>query len=90
MLCEIFVRLEAVGLADLERPLPFMATQKDLADALGLSLVHTNKTLAILKTRKIIGRLGAMFQILDWDRLVKTANFDPGYLHFKSDSYDAH
>ena len=83
MLCEIFVRLEAVGLADLARPLPFMATQKDLAAALGLSLVHTNKTLAILKTRKIIARLGTRLQILDWGKLTKTANFDPGYLHFR-------
>jgi CRP-like cAMP-binding protein len=83
MLCEIFVRFEAVGLADLNQPLPFTATQQDLADALGLSLVHTNKTIATLKSRKLIGRTGSKLQILDWEQLKAAANFDAEYLHFK-------
>jgi CRP-like cAMP-binding protein len=41
LFCEIFVRLEAVGLAEIGRPLNFDATQRDLADALALSLVRT-------------------------------------------------
>lgn len=42
------MRLSAVGLAsDGASPFPFK--QRDLADALGLSLVHTNKTLARLR-----------------------------------------
>jgi CRP-like cAMP-binding protein len=84
MLCEIYARLEVVGLANPERPLPFVITQKDLADALGLSLVHTNKTIAVLKSRKLIGRTGTKLQVLDWERLTEVANFDPAYLHFKS------
>jgi CRP-like cAMP-binding protein len=52
MLCEIFARLRMVGLAELGRPLPYVVNQKDLSDALGLSLVHTNKTLALLKKEK--------------------------------------
>ena len=82
MLCEIFVRLEAVGLAERGRPLPFYATQLDLAEALGLSLVHVNKTLSVLKKNNLIGRKST-FEILDWEGLVRIANFDPGYLHFK-------
>lgn len=44
----IFERLKASGMATAGRvPLPFR--QQDLADALGLSLVHTNKTLKVLR-----------------------------------------
>jgi CRP-like cAMP-binding protein len=86
LLCEIFTRLELVGLAELGRPLPYVLTQKDLADAVGLSLVHTNKTLAILKARKLIGRIGTKLQILDWDGLRQVANFDSGYLHYSDRS----
>jgi CRP-like cAMP-binding protein len=83
MVCEIFVRLELVGQAELGRPLPFMATRQDLADALGLSLVHTNKTMAALKAKKLITRTGTKLQILNWDGLKSVAGFDPNYLHFK-------
>lgn len=84
MFCEIFVRLEQVGMAALGRTLEFNATQQDLADALGLSLVHVNKTVAQLKGKKLIGRIGTKVVILDWKELKKVANFDPAYLHFKS------
>jgi CRP-like cAMP-binding protein len=83
MLCEIFVRLEAVGHAELGRPLPFTATQQDLADALGLSLVHTNKTMALLKGKKLITRTGTKLQIINWEGLKAIAHFDASYLHFK-------
>jgi CRP-like cAMP-binding protein len=83
MLCEIVARLQAVGLADIRRPLPFTATQQDLADALGLSLVHTNKTMASLKKSGLITRKGTKLQVLDWEGLKSVAQFDPAYLHFK-------
>lgn len=45
----IFERLKATGMVRAGRvPLPFR--QQDLADALGLSLVHTNKTLKVLRS----------------------------------------
>jgi CRP-like cAMP-binding protein len=84
MLCEIFVRLKAVGLAETGRPLDFNATQRDLADALGLSLVHVNKTLKVLKTKGLIGRIGTKVEILDWKKLQKIGDFDASYLHFKN------
>ena len=83
ILCEIFVRLEAVGLAEIGRPLEFNLTQRDLADALGLSLVHLNKTIKVLKTRGLINRLGTKLEIVDWKELQKIGAFDPSYLHFK-------
>lgn len=49
----IHARLRSVGLAATDSvPLPFR--QQDLADALGLSLVHTNKTLKALRERQIM------------------------------------
>lgn len=42
-------RLDALGLRDSTGTVPFPYRQRDLADALGLSLVHTNKTLARLR-----------------------------------------
>jgi len=83
MLCEIFARLELVGLAKVGEPLPYVVNQRDLAEALGLSLVHTNKTLAVLKNKKLIGRTGTKLEILDWKGLTDVADFDPAYLHVK-------
>ena len=83
MLCEIFVRLRAVGLAEIGKPLDFHATQRDLADALGFSLVHVNKTLKVLKNKRLIGRIGTKFEILDWNGLQKIADFNSDYMHFK-------
>jgi CRP/FNR family transcriptional regulator, anaerobic regulatory protein len=54
-LLRIYVRLEALGLRDAQGAVPFPYRQADLADALGLSLVHTNKTLARLRPLARIG-----------------------------------
>ena len=56
-------------------PLPFR--QQDLADALGLSLVHTNKTLAKLKERGIAHWSGGVLRILDEDALAELSQIDP-------------
>ncbi|MCR8825502.1 Crp/Fnr family transcriptional regulator [Photobacterium sp. TY 1-4] len=51
-LCKIMLRGQGLGLAkDRVMPMPFR--QQDLADALGLSLVHTNKTLSKLRNRQL-------------------------------------
>ena len=88
MFCEIYARLEQVGKAEPGMPLDFNATQQDLADALGLSLVHTNKTIAQLKTKGLIGRTDTKVVILNWDKLQDIAGFDPAYLHFRNNLRD--
>jgi CRP-like cAMP-binding protein len=85
MLCEIFVRFNSVGLTSLGKPIPFNATQQDLADALGLSLVHTNKTLGALRKEGLIQSQPGTFQILDWEGLCTAGNFQLQYLHLRSD-----
>jgi CRP/FNR family transcriptional regulator, anaerobic regulatory protein len=55
-------------------PLPFR--QQDLADALGLSLVHTNKTLKRLQERQLASwRDGGLF-VPDLDALAAIAGAD--------------
>ena len=45
LLIQLYRRLERLGLADADGSVPFPLNQQHIADALGLSLVHTNRTL---------------------------------------------
>ena len=69
-LLKIHTRLDAVGLAP-EGKAFFPFKQRDLADAMGLSLVHTNKTLARL--RPFVIWESDTLQIIDTDGLAKIA-----------------
>ncbi|RBW42851.1 Crp/Fnr family transcriptional regulator [Loktanella sp. D2R18] len=63
-LARIFQRGEALGLVkDGQMKLPYK--QQDLADALGLSLVHTNKTLAALRKRQLANWTDGTLRIPD-------------------------
>lgn len=56
-------------------PLPFR--QQDLADALGLSLVHTNKTLKKLRDQSVVRWLDGRLEVMDYTRLCAIAQLDP-------------
>lgn len=80
MLCEIYVRAAAVGLAkDGVCPLPM--TQSDVGDATGLSVVHVNRVLQRLRAENLIVFGSGRLTIHDWDGLAKAAGFNPAYLH---------
>lgn len=65
-------RCEDVGLGDgVQCRMPF--TQQDLADTLGLSLVHTNKTLMKLRNQQIISWNDGELRLLDRDRATALA-----------------
>ena len=69
-LVKLYKRAEALGmLVRGEMPLPFR--QQDFADALGLSLVHTNKTLAALRKKQIARWSDGMLSISDFDQLAQ-------------------
>ena len=71
-LLRIWRRLAAVGLAKQGLvPLPFR--QQDLADALGLSLVHTNKTVARLRRYGLALWQDGQLSIPDMDALARVA-----------------
>jgi CRP-like cAMP-binding protein len=80
MLCELYVRLESVGLAgDNRYALPL--TQADLADANGLTSVHVNRMLKRLRDDGILTFRGGEVVIHDMAALRREAEFSPDYLH---------
>ncbi len=71
-LLKLFQRIRAVGLGTRQIvPLPYR--QQDLADALGLSLVHTNKTLAWLRESGLATWQGGRLTVDDIARLAEVA-----------------
>lgn len=83
-LAEQYVRMLAVGLIHEGEPMDFGITQQDLADAIGLSLVHVNKTLAKLKDEGLVSWNRNQLKILNWEALKKAGLFDQSYLHFRN------
>jgi CRP-like cAMP-binding protein len=82
MLCELVLRMKAMGLSDgttCELPL----TQSDLADALGLSNVHVNRTLAEMRVKGLVRMEKGVVTICDWEGLQAAGEFDPGYLQLR-------
>ncbi|WP_299025715.1 Crp/Fnr family transcriptional regulator [uncultured Sulfitobacter sp.] len=71
----LFDRAAALGmLQGAEMPLPYR--QQDLADSLGLSLVHTNKTLKIMREKGIAEWRKGSLNILDYKAMCEMAQLD--------------
>lgn len=80
LLCELALRLEASGAGD-ETSYEFPLTQEQLADATGLTAVHTNRTLQALRKEGVISLNMQALRVLDWPRLRQIGDFDERYLH---------
>ena len=78
-LLELLTRLQAINLAD-ERSFWLPLTQELIADALGLSLQHVNRTLRQLREEGFLATDGPTIQIRDIDGLAALAEFDRAYL----------
>jgi DNA-binding GntR family transcriptional regulator len=79
-LCEVAVRLERqqlVGEYGYELPM----TQEQLADTLGLTAVHVNRTLKSLDISGLIKRAGRGVRFVAPARLQDLAGFTSNYLH---------
>lgn len=68
-------RIKAVGLGR-NGSVPFPFKQQDLADALGLSLVHTNKTLAQFRKRQLASWSDGNLTITAEETLARVAMID--------------
>jgi CRP-like cAMP-binding protein len=80
LFCELYLKLEAVGLAS-ERRCSLPMTQQDLADAAGLSNVHVNRVLQEMRGKGLITLRGHNLVIHAWDELIRVSEFDGTYLH---------
>ena len=80
LLCELVLRLRLIGAGNGD-VFDFPLTQEQLADATGLTAVHTNRTLQSLRKDGLIQLSGRSLIVLDWDRLREVADFDELYLH---------
>lgn len=80
LFCELYFRLDAVGRArsdGYELPL----TQRELAECLGLTVVHANRTIQELRRRSLVELESRQLTILDRRGLQGLAEFDPSYLY---------
>lgn len=80
LFCEMYVRLDLVGLVrDGSYDLPI--TQQELAETLGITAVHANRSLQELRSQGHVEFTGGVVSIKDFDALKHTAEFDPTYLY---------
>lgn len=81
VLCEVYVRLRAVGLVNGQSYL-MPVTQAELGDATGMSTVHVNRTLQELRRDGLISTPRSGQVVIErWDGLQKAGEFDQTYLH---------
>lgn len=80
--CELVQRLDFI---DRAQPTGFNCplSQEKLADALGLTGVHVNRTLRELRTSGLAALSGGAVRLLDPAGLRRLANFSPAYLHLE-------
>ena len=83
LLCELHARLDAVGRVE-RGAFDMPITQSELADTLGLSSVHVNRTLQTLRRRDFIVFEDKVMHLKDIRALTEIAMFNPGYLHFRA------
>jgi CRP-like cAMP-binding protein len=85
LLCELRFRLEVVGMTTAPGEFDMPATQGELADVLGISLVHVNRVVQELRREGLVVWKGRRLTILDWERLQAFSEFNPDYLHLKQE-----
>lgn len=78
--CELWVRMSIVGLAS-PTGFPFTLTQGELADVIGLSAVHVNRTLQELRALGLVDWDGYHVEIHDFAKLAALSDFDETYLN---------
>jgi CRP-like cAMP-binding protein len=81
LFCEMITRAKAVGLTGNSNSYRLTLTQQDIGDALGLSIVHVNRTMRKLREMGCIEWGPGLLTVFDWDALCEAGDFDPSYLH---------
>lgn len=82
LFCETYTRMKVVGLApakEFRLPIP----QSALANTVGISDVHVNRSLRTLREKGLAKFHGGLVTIPDIRSLIDYAEFEPGYLHLR-------
>ena len=82
LLCEIFLRLESIGLTD-GYSCEFPLTQSDIADATGLTPIHVNRTMQQMRREGLVSLSRRRLTIPDMQALKGRGLFNPDYLHLE-------
>lgn len=78
--CELSKRFQACGNQGPEDGIDIPLTQRELADTMGLTVVHVNRILQRLRKEGLLNWSRQHFRILDFQRLAQLSGFDPHYL----------
>lgn len=89
LLCEFAYRLDAVGMGpECNYELPM--TQEQLADTIGLTPVHVNRTLKALDAAGLTKRSKRSVVITDLQKLAEIGDFRSTYLHLPQHALPTH
>jgi len=86
LFCELHTRLEVVGRANGEG-FDFPLTQRELAECLGLTVVHANRTIQELRRQGVVELESRRLKILNRKGLEGIADFDPAYLYVEQPNF---
>lgn len=82
LFCELFLRLESVGLTD-GFSCDFPLTQYEIADTIGLTSVHVNRTIQGLREKGLVRLNNKRLTIPNMLALQQVGCFNPDYLHIR-------
>jgi CRP-like cAMP-binding protein len=80
--CEMFTRARAAGLVS-DNGFDLPLTQEFIGDALGLTSVHVNRTMKVLRDSGLIDWRGRRLTVNNFEALAEMADFKPRYLHLR-------
>lgn len=84
LMAELHSRMASVGLVE-DHEFEFPVTQTELAEALGLSTVHVNRVLQVLRSAQVLDLQKNIATIKDYEKAIAVAGFDDSYLHLVTD-----
>lgn len=73
-----------IGQVQSSKKIDLPLTQEDLADAVGLTAIHVNRTLKQLKEKQLISCRKGRISVLNEDELKLLAHFDPDCIYVKN------
>lgn len=81
LVCELNCRYRQTGQVANDGSYDFPVTQIQLAEILGITAIHVNRTIRSLRERGLATVAKSSVRIHDWAALAHLAEFDPAYLH---------